>query len=190
MVWARESGNRRLIAFVLATGARALAKLGDTRGCLALLDQAGHELAQHPGGLPDPAWLTVFDEAALRGHHGSCLLDLGRHLEAIEPLTAQDDAAPGVFVRNRSIWLLDRAQAHLELAQVDEACVSIRAAWDITGGTSSPRITHRLSQTLLHLDRWEGVPQVATLTALLRARPTRRTGGCGQLGQRGARVYG
>lgn len=77
LVHALQSGNRRLIAFVLAVGARAYAKLGERGTCLAMLDRAEHELARHDPDSVDPMWLTVFDEGALHGHRGSCWLDLG-----------------------------------------------------------------------------------------------------------------
>lgn len=93
-----------------------------------MLDEAGEELLRHEGTSPDPPWLMVFDEAALRGHRGSCFLDLGSPEQAIDPLTEQDAAAPGLFVRNRVIWLLDRADAYLGLNEVEEACAGVRQA--------------------------------------------------------------
>jgi DNA-binding XRE family transcriptional regulator len=143
LVWARRAGNTRLTAFVLTIGARAQARLGDRQRCREMLELARRELAQHHPSTPDPVWLEVFDRAALRGHTGSCLLDLGQPRRAIAPLAQQDETAPRTFLRNRVIWLLDRARAHLELNEVDEGCAAISQALDAAAGTSSRRTLSR-----------------------------------------------
>jgi transcriptional regulator with XRE-family HTH domain len=166
--WARRSGNQRLTAFVLAVGARAEARLGQADRCLEMLEAADEELAAHQDPASDPVWLSVFDEAALRGHRGSCLLDLGWPEMAIDSLREQEAAAPGLFVRNRAIWLLDRADAHLSMNDLDAACEGIQQAWETAAGTSSQRILQRLSVTVSSLDRWGTVPAVADLRDRIR----------------------
>lgn len=168
LVRARCSGNRRLTAFVLAVGARAEARLGEPRACMALLDRAEDELARHDPDRPDPVWLEVFDEAALRGHRGSCWLDLGDAGRAIEPLVVQDTTAPRLFVRNRAIWLLDRARAHAALNQVDEACDAVGHALDVSAGTASRRTSGRLRDVAAILDRWESMPEVVQIRERIR----------------------
>jgi transcriptional regulator with XRE-family HTH domain len=143
LVWARRAGNSRLTAFVLTIGARAQARLGDRQRCRQMLELARRELALHRPSSPDPVWLEVFDRAALRGHTGSCLLDLGQPRRAIAPLAQQDETASRTFLRNRVIWLLDRARAHLELNEVDEGCAAISQALDAAAGTSSRRTLSR-----------------------------------------------
>lgn len=166
--WAQRSGNQRLTAFVLAVGARAEARLGEERRCLQMLNDADEELAGHDESGQDPVWLSVFDEAALRGHRGSCLLDLGRPGHAIDALREQEAAAPGLFVRNRAIWLLDRADAHLSMNDVEAGCDGIQRAWETAAGTSSQRILRRLTTTVTSLERWGTVPAVANLRDRIR----------------------
>lgn len=166
--WAQRSGNQRLTAFVLAVGARAEARLGEAHRCLDMLDAADVELAGHDTSSPDPGWLSVFDEPALRGHRGSCLLDLGQPEKAIGALREQEAAAPGLFVRNRAIWLLDRADAHLSMQDVEAACDGIEQAWETAAGTSSQRILRRLTMTVSSLDQWGTVPAVADLRDKIR----------------------
>jgi hypothetical protein len=161
--WAQRSGNRRLAAFVLAVGARAEARLAEEQRCLRMLDDADAELAGHDESGQDPVWLSMFDEAALRGHRGSCLLDLGRPGDAIDSLREQEAAAPGLFVRNRAIWLLDRADAHLSMNDIEAGCDGIQQAWETAAGTSSQRILRRLTTTVASLDRWGTVLVVADL---------------------------
>src|SRR5438552_2923511 len=62
--WADRIDSPRLTAFVLATTARAHAKVGDERACLTLLAQAEREMDRCPPGEEVADWLTVFDAAA------------------------------------------------------------------------------------------------------------------------------
>jgi transcriptional regulator with XRE-family HTH domain len=167
--WARRSGNRRLVAFTMAMAARAHARLGETALCLDLLDTAGDELGRHDGGPEDSGWLSVFDLGALEGHRGSCLLDLGLPDRAVEPLRDQDSATASRFVRNRVIWRLDRADAHLRLRDVDLACVEIDTARDLaTAGVVTRRVLRRFRAVGLALRDWESVPAAADTSERLR----------------------
>lgn len=190
--WARRSGNRRLTAFTLAIEARAWARLGEAAACLRALEDASTQLSHHDPELSDPTWLAVFDRAALQGHRGSCLLDLARPGHAIDPLSEQDAHAPGAFVRNRAIWLLDRAAARVRLEQVEAACADVRTAWDAAAGSASLRLVRRLRAGISSLGRWSGQEQVAELAERLRTTPdTRATvprSAHGAAGQRGSRV--
>jgi len=168
LVWARRAGNARLTAFVLTIGARAQAKLGDRKRCLEMLDVARRELDRHQTTRTDPVWLQVFDRAALRGHFGSCLLDLGQPRRAISPLAKQDELAPRHFIRNRVIWLLDRARAHLELDEVDEGCITITDALTAASGTSSRRTLSRFHAIDGKLRAWACQPQVTDVHERLR----------------------
>lgn len=169
LVRARSTQNRRLTGFVLAVGARALAKLGEARLCLEMLDEAEDQLNRHVPHGADPVWLEVFDDAALRGHRGSCWLDLGRPARAVDPLVEQDALAPRLFVRNRSIWLLDRAQAHVDLGEVDAACAAVEQALDVSSGTSSTRAVGRLRLVARSLEQWSSVAAVRHVRDRLRA---------------------
>ena len=161
LVWARRAGNARLTAFVLTIGARAQARLGERKRCLEMLELARRELARHEPSRPDPVWLEVFDAAALRGHSGSCLLDLGQPRRAIAPLIAEDATAPRTFLRNRAMWLLDRATAHLELAEVDEAADAVGEALDVSTGTASRRTAGRFHAIDGRLRAWSDNHEVS-----------------------------
>jgi hypothetical protein len=158
-----------LTAFVLAVSARIEARLRESRRCLEMLDEAERELAGHDGAEADPAWLSVFDESALAGHRGSCLLDLNLPRHAVDRLREEEAAAPDMFVRNRAIWLLDRADAHLALNDAEEACAEIQQAWNVAAGTMSRRIHQRLVATASALVRRDPSPRVNHLRENLRA---------------------
>lgn len=139
--WARRSGNRRLSAFVLTMSARSHARLGESELCTRMLREAESELSRHRPDQPDPIWLEVFDAAALAGHRGSCLLDLGHHDHAIAALQEQASASDERFVRNRTIWLLEQAEAQLRLDRREAAAYTVNEALNqVGGGTVSPRV--------------------------------------------------
>ncbi|WP_332873362.1 helix-turn-helix transcriptional regulator [Nocardia aurea] len=140
--WARRSGNRRLSAFVLTMSARAHARLGESELCTQMLTEAESELSRHRPDQPDPPWLEVFDAAALAGHRGSCLLDLGHHGHAIDALQEQASAGSAErFVRNRTIWFLEQADAQLRLGQHEAAALTVDDAITRLGsGAVSPRV--------------------------------------------------
>lgn len=152
--WARRSGNHRLTGFAMAIGARAHARLGETDLCLDLLDQADTHLEWHDPYGHDPdahRWLSVFDRAALDGHRGSCLLDLGQPGRALAPLAEQERTSPLQFVRNRVIWRLDHIDALLRLGEVDQACADLGTATDTAAGVT-PRVLRRFAAIGLRLD--------------------------------------
>ncbi|GAB3259881.1 helix-turn-helix domain-containing protein [Kineosporia babensis] len=169
---ARRSGNHRLTAFVITIAARIEAKLGEEQSCRTMLDLAATELQLALSGAsssPDPDWLSVFDEAALAGHAGSCLLDLRSPAAAITSLTRQDETANDLFVRNRVIWQLDRSDAHLAQTELDAACDDLFNAWRAATGTSSIRLKHRLANSLNNLTPWRDTRQVKHLQARIAA---------------------
>lgn len=157
---ARRSGNKRLLAFVLAITGRVHAKLGDEALARQALDDAATALGEHDGWDDDPLWLEVFDETALLGHSGSCDLDLGRPKAAVELLDRQDSAAPDTFVRNRAIWRLDRAAAFQTLDELDQAAANVVAALDLIGTTSSPRTRFKLAQLAEALITDQRAPEI------------------------------
>lgn len=164
--WARRSGNRRLTAFTMAIGARAHARLREPRLCLDLLDQAENELDRHMPGEYDGGWLSVFDHAALDGHRGSCLLDLGRPAEAVERLTRQDHGAAHRFVRNRLIWHLDQVDALLDLHEIDQACTELASSAALLPA-ATPRVQRRFRAIGLRLANLPVTAPVVEATELL-----------------------
>lgn len=131
--------------------------------------QAQAELHRHVPDEPDPDWLTVFDQAALDGHRGSCLLDLGMPDRALAPLGDQDRAADGLFVRNRMIWQLDRIEALLHLGAIDQACQELLAALLPERGSITPRVAHRFRAVELRLR--DLPPSGGVVDTLERVRP-------------------
>jgi hypothetical protein len=63
--------------------ARALARLGDARGCDRSLAEAVREFERRRPE-EDPDWIRYFDEAELAAEFGHCLRDLGRAVDAAQ----------------------------------------------------------------------------------------------------------
>ncbi|MEU7765027.1 hypothetical protein AB0B25_07885 [Nocardia sp. NPDC049190] len=167
--WARRSGNRRLTAFVTTMAARAHARMGEAALCEQMLAEAETELSRHRPGEPDPEWLEVFDDSALAGHRGSCLLDLGQPRQAIASLREQDSASPTMFVRNRTIWQLEQAEAQLRMSEYDVAAAIVEQALDYVAVDSiTPRVARMFRSIDLEL-RGCGDPVVSVTTDRLEA---------------------
>lgn len=141
LAWSRRSHNHRLTAFVATMAARAHARMGEADLCADMLTQAEAALERHRPDTPDPAWLEVFDHAALAGHRGSCLLDLGQLQPAVTALSEQAMASPTLFVRNRTIWQLEHADAQRRMGNHDAAAALIEHALDsVAAGPTTPRV--------------------------------------------------
>ncbi|GAQ58756.1 hypothetical protein [Streptomyces acidiscabies] len=66
-----------------AMEARALARLGDERGCDLALSEAERKLNQRTAD-SDPPYIAYFDEIELAAEIGHCFRDLGRSIEAAQ----------------------------------------------------------------------------------------------------------
>ncbi|WP_280366692.1 helix-turn-helix domain-containing protein [Nocardia wallacei] len=130
LAWAYRSGNSRLAAFVATIAARAHAKMGEAGPCSRMLSVAESELGRHKCDDQDPSWLAVFDAAALAGHRGSCLLDLGKPRQAVQAFKEQKSSGPDSFVRNKVIWQLEQAEANLRLGALDAAATDVEHTLD------------------------------------------------------------
>ncbi len=73
----------RMASHHLAMEARALARLGDDRGCDLALVAAERTLGQRTAD-SDPPYMMYFDETELAAEIGHCFRDLGRSAEAAE----------------------------------------------------------------------------------------------------------
>lgn len=102
--------------------ARALARLGDAKGCDRALAAAVRKF-EHRNPHNDPEWIRYFNEVELNAEFGHCFRDLGRTEEAIrharkgilapdEPTLARSDFFVAVVL----------ADSHLAAGDMEEAC--------------------------------------------------------------------
>ena len=122
MAGTRGIATATLTSHFHAMEARALARLGDAKGCdRAMADAVSAFERRKPED--DPAWIRYFDEAELSAEFGHCLRDLGRHEDAARyastSLVTVDD---GSFMRSDFFVMIVLADAHLAAGDVERAC--------------------------------------------------------------------
>jgi tetratricopeptide (TPR) repeat protein len=102
--------------------ARALARLGDAKGCDRSLAEAVREFERSKPE-DDPLWFQYFDESELSAEFGHCLRDLGRSNQAADyanrSLTAISETT---FVRSDFFAMMVLADAHLASGELELAC--------------------------------------------------------------------
>ena len=102
--------------------ARALARMGDAKGCDRALAEAVREFERsRPDN--DPAWFQYFDESELSAEFGHCLRDLGRATEATQyasrSVAAVNDTT---FLRSDFFAMMVLADAHADAGEIEQAC--------------------------------------------------------------------
>jgi transcriptional regulator with XRE-family HTH domain len=110
-----------------AMEARALARLGDAKGCDRALAETMREFERRKPE-DDPAWIRYFDESELSAEFGHCLRDLGRATDATRYASRSLVAADGTFVRSDFFVTIVLADAHLAAGELEHACsVALKA---------------------------------------------------------------
>ncbi|WP_247196309.1 hypothetical protein [Streptomyces sp. GESEQ-35] len=102
-----------LAAQFRAMKARALARMGDDRGCDLALAEAERQLGLRTTD-SDPPWIAYFDEVELAAEFGHCFRDLGRSVEATERGAG---SIIGDGLNNRSDFFATMVQAESYIAQ-------------------------------------------------------------------------
>jgi hypothetical protein len=108
--------------------ARALARLGDAKGCDRALAEAVREFERRKPE-DDPSWFQYVDETELSAEFGHCLRDLGRSAEATRYAECGLIEADGAtFVRSDFFVAIVLADAHLADGDLEQACsVALKA---------------------------------------------------------------
>ena len=117
-----------LVSHFHAMEARALARMGDGKGCDHALAEAVREFERRTPE-NDPAWIRYFDEFELSAEFGHCLRDLGRATEAARyasrGVMAVDEMTLG---RSDFFAMVVLADAHVAAGEIEQACgVALKA---------------------------------------------------------------
>jgi transcriptional regulator with XRE-family HTH domain len=111
-----------LTAHFHAMEARALARMGDAKGCDRSLAEAVREFERRNSD-DDPAWIRYFNESELSAEFGHCLRDLGRATDAVQyasrSLAAVDESA---FMRSDFFAMMVLADSYLDAGECEQAC--------------------------------------------------------------------
>jgi hypothetical protein len=122
MTGTRGIATSTLISHFHAMEARALARLGDTKGCDRALAQAVSEFERRQPEL-DPEWIRYFDEAELSAEVSHCLRDLGRSDDATRQASSSLGAiGDATFVRSDFFVMMVLADTHLAAGEAEQAC--------------------------------------------------------------------
>jgi tetratricopeptide (TPR) repeat protein len=133
----------------LAMEARALASLGDGKGCLAALTRAEQAFEKR---LPssDPDWISYFDEFELAGEASHCFRDLG-HAREILAFSQQAIDPERTPPRTRSFITMVNAAGALHAGNLDEAIHLATESVRLAGSLQSDRYVRYLSDFHLTL---------------------------------------
>jgi hypothetical protein len=133
--------------------ARALARLGDARGCDRALADAVREFERRTPD-DDPAWIRYFDEAELAAEFGHCLRDLGRASDAVRYASRGVGAVDGAgFVRSDFFATMVLADAYLAAGDLEQGCATALAALSAGELIRSARCVNYLREFGRHLAR-------------------------------------
>lgn len=144
MTGPRTSHN--VTASLYAMEARALASLGESAACAAVLASAEAAFERRNEGT-DPAWISYFDQAELAGEMAHCFRDLGRAPETAQFATL---AADPVHTPPRTMAFIQMVSAAgaLHGGSLDEAVATARTAVELAGSLRSSRWRHYVRQFL------------------------------------------
>jgi hypothetical protein len=122
MAGTRGVATATLTSHFHAMEARALARLGDAKGCDRALAEAVREFERRKPE-NDPGWIQYFDESELYDEFCHCMHDLGRSAEAAQYasrcLVAANQASSA---RSNFFAMMIMADAHLVAGDLELAC--------------------------------------------------------------------
>lgn len=125
------------LSMLLSMEARALASLGDHRGCAVALARAEAAMEQSDPAC-DPVWISYFDPVELAGESAHCFRDLRRPDETRR--FAALAVAPGnTPPRTRAFINMVAAMGALHGGLLDEAVETARQAVTVAGSLQSSR---------------------------------------------------
>jgi hypothetical protein len=143
--------------------ARAYAKAGDAASCGRALNEAERRLDATTPGTAEPDWIYFFDEAELDAQAAACWVDLRQPAKA---RTLIDNALSSMnprYVRDRTIYHVRSAEAHLHADELELACGDLHTAADLAGQTGSVRSIHTIRNARDGMSRYDREPRVQKL---------------------------
>ncbi len=147
----RGVATATLTAHFHAMEARALARLGDSKGCDRALAEAVSEFERREPE-DDPEWIRYFDESELAAEISHCMRDLGRADEASHQASRSLGAlGDATFVRSDFFVMVVLADSHLASGEFGQACQVALAALEAGEQLRSARCIGYLREFRQHL---------------------------------------
>ena len=154
-----------LSAWLSLIEAEAVAHLRDETACEKALEDA---MANYPQGIreEDRLW-TRFNDATILGYKGACYLELQKPQKALGALEETLNFIPEYSTRHRSLILADMAAAMRQLEEIQEACLLLRQALEITAQTKSLLVLIRIERVRKGLSPWKETTYVQQLDTFI-----------------------
>jgi hypothetical protein len=143
--------------------ARALARLGDARGCDVALSEAVKAFERRDPE-EDPEWIRYFDDAELAAEFGHCFRDLSRPVDATIYATQSLGNAHGTHQRSDFFATMVLADAHLRAGDAEQACQVALDALKLGEQLKSARCVSYVREFGADLDSIGAAPLVRDFT--------------------------
>lgn len=159
-----------VLALITQQQARGHALDGDAYTVDRLMDHA-EALTARAGERPEdePPWTYFHGPERVLFQRGVAGLELGRHTDAVELLTAARAALPAKYRRDHGRYAANIALAAALDGQLDRATSLAREALEITMETGSAHTIAELRRARRAMDKWSDAPEVAEFDSALHA---------------------
>ncbi|MGH3901522.1 MAG: hypothetical protein ACRDTA_25370 [Pseudonocardiaceae bacterium] len=176
-VWADQAHSPLARAYAADVAVRAYSADNQPDKCREILDQEYAALQAVRADEPSASWWYFYDESFYWGTEGQCALKLQRPDAAIIALDKSLTLVDPANLHNRTFRLLNRAEARIQQAEVDEASSIVADVARLTSGNGSQRISQRITDVRGLLTPWERTKPVRELDQQLAAyRPAMGSG--------------
>lgn len=157
------AGASRVKAMIATREARAHAKAGNHRECGEALRRAELCLEGATDSGTEPEWVYYFDEAELVAQIGACWLDLQQPHDALRLLDHALDTIDASYVRDRTIYHVRQASAHLQLGELEYSCTLLQKAAGLALQSRSARSVSTIRSLRARMDKYSAEPSVREL---------------------------
>ncbi|MCU1680235.1 MAG: DNA-binding family transcriptional regulator [Amycolatopsis sp.] len=159
----KHAATPRLRAMLASRKARAYAKAGDAAACGRALNEAERRLDVTTPGTVEPDWIYFFDEAELAAQAAACWVDLDQPAKARPLIDNALSSMNPLYVRDRTIYHVRSAEAHLHAADLELACGELRTAAGLARQTGSVRSIDTIRAAREGMSRYDREPRVKEL---------------------------
>jgi len=158
----KNAGVPRVKAMIATREARAHAKAGNHRECVNALGRAERHL-EAASNSTEPEWVYYFDEAELVAQTGACWLDLRQPQDALRLLDHALDTIDPSYVRDRTIYHVRQASAHLQLGELEYSCDLLQKATGLATQSRSARSVSTIQSLRARMNKHSHEPSVRAL---------------------------
>jgi transcriptional regulator with XRE-family HTH domain len=143
--------------------ARALARIGDSHACQAILAAAEATFARR-NPTDDPEFISYFDEAEMSDEFGHCFRDLGLAKPAAQHAANATASYGDQYQRSDFFALMVLADAYADHNEPEQACQAALKAMQLGETLTSARCALYVTEFRRRLDRYSRTPAVREFT--------------------------